>query len=202
MSSSERVGDGLDPIASPTQTPLFHSLNAARYARQDKIREVEQRTGRRLLCWIAEPHAEINKFDIPPMGDLLHDVADGEDVDLMLQTPGGDVDVAEKIVMMFRKRCGGLRVIVPESAKSAGTLIAIAADSIVMGYASELGPIDPQVYITTPTGEAMYRPAQSFLDGLAQIKKAAKDEGELSPAYFPILQQLRPRPLGLLPEGD
>src|SRR5713226_3676513 len=104
-------------IPSPSQTPLFHAINSARYARQDQIRQIEQRTGRRLLCWIAEPHAEIDKYDIAPMGDLLQHVADGEDIDLMLQTPGGDVDVAEKIVMMCRKRCGGLRVIVPEAAK-------------------------------------------------------------------------------------
>lgn len=145
-----------------------------------------------MLCWIAEPQAEIDKYDIAPIGDLLHHVGAGENVDLMLQTPGGDVDVAEKIVMMVRKRCRGLRVIVPEAAKSAGTFIAVAADQIVMGYASELGPIDPQVFITTPTGESMYRPAQSFLDGLAQIKDAAKKEGGLSPAYFPILQHVDP----------
>jgi hypothetical protein len=184
--------DASEPIPSPTQTPLFHAIHNTRYARQEQIRRIEARTGRRLLCWVAEPHAEIDKFDIPPMGDLLHHVNPGEDVDVMLQTPGGDVDVAEKIVMMCRKRCGGLRVIVPEAAKSAGTFIAVAADQIVMGYASELGPIDPQVFITTPTGESMYRPAQSFLDGLAQIKDAANREGSLSPAYFPILQHVDP----------
>lgn len=193
MSSTPPTGPGTaGPIPSPTQTPLFHAIHTARYSRQEQIRQIELRTGRRLLCWIAEAHAEIDKNDIPPIGDLLQNVAPDEDVDLFLQTPGGDVDVAEKIVMMFRKRCRGLRVIVPEAAKSAGTFIAIAADEIVMGYASELGPIDPQVFITTPTGESMYRPAQSFLDGLAQIKDAAKKEGTLSPAYFPVLQHIDP----------
>ena len=66
-------------------------------------------------------------------------------LDLLLQSPGGDIDKAENIVYMCRNRFSSFRVIVPESAKSAATLIALAADSIIMGYTSELGPIDPQI---------------------------------------------------------
>src|SRR4051812_27036842 len=103
MESAPPEGSGAsEPIPSPTQTPLFHAIHSSRYARQEQIRRIEERTGRRLLCWIAEPHAEIDKYDIAPMGDLLQHLSggDGEDIDLMLQTPGGDVDVAEKIVLM------------------------------------------------------------------------------------------------------
>jgi hypothetical protein len=82
-------------------------------------------------------------------------------------------------------------VIVPDSAKSAATLIAIGADEIVMGYCSELGPIDPQVEITTASGERMGRPAQSFLDGLEEIVSSV-GSGALSPAYFPLLDKLDP----------
>jgi hypothetical protein len=81
---------------------------------------------------------------------------------------------------------------VPEYAKSAATLIALAADIILMGYASELGPIDPQIVITTPEGRSVQRPARSFLDGLEDIKKKVKEDGELSPVYYPPLSQLDP----------
>jgi Serine dehydrogenase proteinase len=120
-------------------------------------------------------------------------VTDGEPIDLLLQTPGGDIDQAERMVLMCRRRVGDaeFRVVVPDSAKSAGTLIAIAADEIVMGEWSELGPIDPQVEITTAGGEPMARPAQSFLDGLQEIVNSAAD-GDLSPAYFPLLDKLDP----------
>lgn len=93
---------------------------------------------------------------------------------------------------MCRKRVRDktFRVIVPDSAKSAGTLIAIAADEIVMGEPSELGPIDPQITITTASGELMTRPAQSILDGLQAIIESAEDQ--LSPAYFPLLDKLDP----------
>jgi hypothetical protein len=111
----------------------------------------------------------------------------------MLHTPGGDVDQAERIVLMCRKRVGDaeFRVIVPDSAKSAGTLIAIAADEIVMGEWSELGPIRPQVQVITASGEPMARPAQPFLDGLDSIIQGAS-AGELSPAYFLLLDKRDP----------
>ncbi|HWA82808.1 MAG TPA: hypothetical protein VG820_05220, partial [Fimbriimonadaceae bacterium] len=141
---------------------------------------------------MAGPSTSIGGFDIPPFVDLLHDVETGSDVDLLLQTPGGDVDQAERIVLMCRKRVGDgtFRVLVPDSAKSAGTLIAIAADEIVMGEPSELGPIDPQISVTTANGELMTRPAQSILDGLHEIVDSAEDQ--LSPAYFPLLDTLDP----------
>jgi serine dehydrogenase proteinase len=179
--------------AEPSQTPLFHALESARYARQGQIRGIEDETKRRLVAYIAGPQTSIGSIDIPPFVDLLDDVEAGQPLDLMLQTPGGDIDQAERIVLLCRKRVGDaeFRVIVPDSAKSAGTLIAIAADEIVMGEPSELGPIDPQVVITTASGEPMARPAQSFLDGLTEIQEKTGD-GDLSPAYFPLLDKLDP----------
>jgi hypothetical protein len=180
------------PLPIPGQTPLFHALERARYDRQTQIRAIEGRTGRRLIAYVAGPMTSISAVDIPPFVDILDDVEQGSDLDLLLHTPGGDVDQAERIVLLCRKRVGGgsFRVVVPDSAKSAGTLIAIAADTIVMGEPSELGPIDPQVTITTARGEPMVRPAQSFLDGLESIVAGAGDE--LSAAYFPLLDKLDP----------
>ena len=178
----------------PKQSPLYHSLHKDRYARQQRIREIEQETGRTLIVYVANtahPGGFINRDDILPFGDLLIGKQNA-DLDLMLQSLGGDIDKAEKIVYMCRKQALSFRVIVPESAKSAATLIALAADSIVMGYTSELGPIDPQIVVTTPDGKTIIRPAQSFLDGLEEIKKQVQQEGGLSPVYYPLLQQLDP----------
>src|SRR4051812_48442983 len=181
-----------EPIPVPPQTPLFQALERPRYSRQTLIRAIEDRTGRRLIAYVAAPGTSISSHDIPPFVDILHDVEQDSDLDLLLHTPGGDVDQAERIVLLCRKRVGSgsFRVVVPDSAKSAGTLIAIAADVIVMGEPSELGPIDPQVTITTVSGEPIARPAQSFLDGLEGIVNSA--EKELSAAYFPLLDKLDP----------
>jgi len=94
---------------------------------------------------------------------------------------------------MCRNSTKSFRVIIAESAKSAATLIALAADEIVMGYTSELGPIDPQIVVTTASGQTIDRPAQSFLDGLKAIQDEVDEAGgKLSPVYFPLLQQLDP----------
>ena len=185
----------MPPSGIPSQTPLFHAINKDRYARQQLIKNIEKKTKRQLLVYIANlqhPNGGIEQSDVIAFGDLLQN-AYGSDIDLLLQSPGGDIDVAEKIIYMCRKAANGFRVIVAESAKSAATLIALAADEILMSHTSELGPIDPQVSITTASGEQMSRPAQSFLDGLKSIQEeVAKSGGKLSPVYFPLLQQLDP----------
>jgi len=180
----------LNNLETPSQTPLWHSMYADRYHRQALIKEIEKETERKFLVYVARIDAAINHTDILGFGDLLHGF-DNEDVDLLLQSPGGEIDRAEKIVGMCRERCKTLRVIVPESAKSAATLIAIASDTILMSDTSELGPVDPQVLFTTAMGSREFRPAQSFLDGIERIKTESAD-GTLSPAYFPILQGIDP----------
>lgn len=153
-------------------------------------------TGRRLGVYFANvehPNSGISQPDIAPIQDVLSDCDSNCDLDLLLQTPGGDIDVAEKLVYMIRQRVGGFRVIVAERAKSAGTLMALAADEILMSSTSELGPIDPQITISTAEGRPVNRPARSFLDGLDLIKKdVTLNGGVINPAYFPLLSQLDP----------
>jgi hypothetical protein len=183
------------PISIPPQTPLYYSEHRDKYSRQQMIKDIQDVTGRELIAYVANIHhpaGGIDQNDVLAFGDLMHDKAD-KDLDLLLQSPGGDIDIAEKIIYMCRSSTKSFRVIVAESAKSAATLIALGADEIVMGYISELGPIDPQVSVTTASGEPMDRPARSFLDGLKAIQKEVnRAGGRLSPVYFPLLQQLDP----------
>ena len=62
----------------------------------------------------------------------------------MLHSPGGDGETAVRITRAAQARCKELTVIVPDMAKSAATLLAVGAHYILMGPASDLGPIDPQ----------------------------------------------------------
>jgi hypothetical protein len=62
----------------------------------------------------------------------------------LIQTPGGNIDATEKIISLLEHRLDNYRVVVPSWAKSAGTLLALSANKIVLGINSELGPIDPQ----------------------------------------------------------
>jgi hypothetical protein len=132
---------------SPRKTPMYEAQNAERYLRQSRIKTIQARTDCRLLCYVAGIEAQIERDDVIGFAELLCNVPRGANIDLLLQTAGGDIDAAEKIVVMLRAAVGKegrFRVIVPDFAKSAGTLVALAADKILMTDWSELGPIDPQ----------------------------------------------------------
>ena len=66
-------------------------------------------------------------------------------IDVILHTPGGLVLAAEQIARALRSHPGRVTVFVPHYAMSGGTLIALAADEIVMDAHAVLGPVDPQL---------------------------------------------------------
>mgnify|MGYP000592676900 CR=1 FL=1 len=66
-------------------------------------------------------------------------------LDLFLYTRGGDVLTPWRLVNLFREYTSHFSVLVPFRAYSAGTLLCLGADEIVMGKMGELGPIDPSV---------------------------------------------------------
>lgn len=70
---------------------------------------------------------------------------DSVPIDLVLHTPGGLVLAAEQIAAALQKHPARVTVFVPHYAMSGGTLIALAADEIVMDDNAVLGPIDPQI---------------------------------------------------------
>ncbi len=64
-------------------------------------------------------------------------------VTIILDTPGGVVEVVERMVAVIRFIYREVIVIVPDRAMSAGTILALSADKIMMDHFSCLGPIDP-----------------------------------------------------------
>ena len=173
------------------RTPLYRALQSDRYARQEAISSIEKITNRQLLVYEANlwsNRSGLGEEDIQPFGDLLVRLSSKQNFDLLLQSPGGDIDAAEKIVYMCREIGGEFRVIIPEYAKSAATLIALASDQVIMGLASEIGPIDAQLTGPGPGGATFQTSAQAFIDEFDRIKKEVDDTGKLSPAYFPLLE--------------
>lgn len=181
-------------LPQPPQTPLFRATQAARYRRQDAIREIQRATGRKLISYVSGAAGYIERDDVLPLTDLLYRVKPGDKLDLMLHTLGGDVDAAEKIAGLLLKAVGSrgeLRIIVPDCAKSAGTLISLAAQSVIMSDTSELGPIDPQIVTTDPNGVRSSRPAQSYIDAYEDMLKQIKD-GADGPALQVLLAKFDP----------
>src|SRR5438552_18019739 len=70
---------------------------------------------------------------------------DDRPIDLVLHTPGGLVLAAEQIAHAVRAHPAKVSVLGPHYAMSGGTLIALAADEIVMDAHAVLGPVDPQL---------------------------------------------------------
>ncbi len=134
--------------------------------------------GRRLVAYFAKiehPNASMQPSDVAPMTALLEREDETENLDLWINSPGGSAQTAEKIVAACRAGCSGeFRVVVPNMAKSAATMTALCADQIVMGYLSELGPIDPQVPVRVG-GLLRHVSAQSFLDGQSAALQAVAE---------------------------
>lgn len=122
--------------------------------RKKYLAALSVKTGRTTIAyysgWLSAqtttPMLIINDDDKMGFMQATHNVDHTVGLDLILHTPGGSVTAAESIVDYILKIFkGDVRVIVPQIAMSAGTMIACSAREIVMGKQSNLGPIDPQV---------------------------------------------------------
>ena len=179
MSKSKDAENEPQPIAplpprAIDKTPMFTAMNAARYQRQTLIRDIEV-TQPKLLCYVAGNRAPVDRSDTLGFVDMLHNITPGEPIDLLLHTPGGDVDAAEKLITLVRSATGEegqLRVIVPDYAKSAGTLMALGANTIVMSDSSELGPIDPQISSKGGDGRDVVYSVLTYLNAYDEARQA------------------------------
>lgn len=145
------------------------------------------------LFRFGHPRAMMTSSDITTLETTLASVSGADQINLLLQSPGGDGTIVEKLVEMCRAYLSGtkpkFRVIVPNIAKSAATVMALGADSIVMGYCSELGPIDPQVQIAV-SGTIQYVSAFAFIDARDKLMAQIADAVTNNTPTVGLLQQL------------
>src|SRR6202158_6199384 len=124
-------------------------------SRRQLIAQIERRRRSRVILLVHRQET-MSVLGFPLMRYI--DVNDAEDVmracemtdpevplDLVLHTPGGLVLASLQIARAVRNRKGKVTVFVPHYAMSGGTLIALAADEIVMSPYAVLGPVDPQL---------------------------------------------------------
>ncbi|MHA1251220.1 MAG: SDH family Clp fold serine proteinase [Candidatus Helarchaeota archaeon] len=90
-------------------------------------------------------------------------------LDLILESSGGDLVMAVKIAHICKSYSEVFTVIVPFYAKSAASIIALSADNLILNRAGELGPIDPQV--KHPAFD-MFFPASSIKNALEFIESS------------------------------
>jgi hypothetical protein len=173
---------------------LERGLNPDQLLAERKIqlkRISELRDGRAVLVYAADikkpmvPNG-IDSTDLIPIEDQIATLQ-GDRLDFILETGGGFGDAAEDIVKLLRGRFSELNIIVPGTAKSAGTIIAMAGDDILMEPISALGPIDAQIVY-----QGKQFSAEAFIKGLDDIKDEAARKQSLNLAYIPILQTISP----------
>jgi ClpP class serine protease len=92
-------------------------------------------------------------------------------IDIVLHTPGGLVLASEQIAYALKRHTGKVTVFIPHYAMSGGTLVAMAADEIVIDPNAVLGPVDPQL-----GGQQGAYPAVSILKALEQPNPNRDDQ--------------------------
>lgn len=172
--------------------PLAGNFQLLSQERKKQLKRISQaRGGRDVLAFTADigkavPGTSIEYTDLAPLNDLVTNLK-GKKLDLILETPGGSGEVVEDIVRLLHGKYEELAVIVPGWAKSAGTLLTMAADEILMGPSSALGPIDAQLL-----WQGKRFSADALLESFEKIKKEVDQTGTLNKAYIPMLQGISP----------
>lgn len=117
--------------------------------RRKYLKRLHQHTGRNAIAyysgWLFRPpmttNLSVGDDDMNAFMAAVHQLKRDKGLDLILHTPGGDIAATEALVkylwVMFDK---DIRVIVPQLAMSAGTMIACAARSIVLGMVCKTRP--------------------------------------------------------------
>jgi hypothetical protein len=105
--------------------------------------KIEEKTGCKCLVFVLNSH-DIDRETFEVLCAHKEKVGSGDELNLIVQSYGGDLHSAYRIMKMLRKRFKKIRTYVPYLAKSAATFLAIASDEIVMGERGELGPMDSQ----------------------------------------------------------
>ncbi len=133
----------------------------------------------------------VSSRDVMGFMEAVHGLEPGP-LDLILHSPGGDSNAAEQIMKYLRDYgFGPIRAIIPLSAMSAASMMALCCDEILMAHHSQMGPIDPQFTLSTPDGPRQ-APAQAILDQFELAKKEiSKDQTSLG-AWLPILRSYLP----------
>ena len=149
MSASllDKMEDG-NEFLSAIQYPLNHDA-----VKEDILKALNNLANirkRNIVCYAANdlnPSIEnntIEQSDEAPFNNMLHQIND-TNVDIAVMTPGGIVETVEDIVEFIQCKFSSVSFIVLHKAMSAGTILCLSGDELIMNEQARLGPIDPQV---------------------------------------------------------
>jgi len=167
--------------------------------RRKYLKKLHDYTGRNIILYAAnwtQPSSvpaefiRISDEDIQGLMEVVSGLS-GRHLDLIIHSPGGSAEAAEAMVKYLRSKFDHIRAIIPYAAMSAATMLACAANVIVMGSHSFIGPIDPQVIVHTRLGIRAV-PAQAIIDQFNKAKRECRGSPKNLAVWLPIVEQYGP----------
>jgi len=137
------------------------------------------------------PMIPLDQSDFYIFHDLLGKKAGIREVDVYVETPGGSGEAAEEIVRFLHNNFNTVSFLVSGEAKSAGTIIVLSGDEILMTETGSLGPIDAQMQIGRSTISAY-----DYTEWVESKRKEAEEKGKLNPFDATMVAQITPGELG------
>lgn len=113
-------------------------------------------------------------------------------LDIILHSPGGSLEATESIVDILRQKFSNIRFFIPNTAKSAATMLALSGDEIYLASSAELGPIDPQIISRKQGGEINQSAAQAIIDQFEAAQKDLQKNPTKLTSWIPILPMYGP----------
>ena len=176
------------------------------YLRQRKIAEIQAKRGTRVIALVHRQETMrllgfpvVRYIDMDDSEDItraIHETDPATPIDVVLHTPGGLVLAALQIARALDRHPAKVTVLVPHLAMSGGTLIAMAANEIVISPHAVLGPIDPQVG-SFPAASLMKVVADKPIAEIDDQTLILADVGRKATAQVRrAAQELLERPLG------
>ncbi|HOF40644.1 MAG TPA: hypothetical protein PLD73_11260 [Candidatus Hydrogenedentes bacterium] len=139
--------------------------------------KVEALRGRRLIAYVTSSRpnasASISSDAICEFIRHLEAIGNTGEIDIIIVSNGGDPNAALRIVSLIKEKTGGFFVLIPYSAFSAATLIALGAKKIYMHPYGNLGPTDPQI-------TNQQKNVQFSTEDLPALLKFARDDVRLT----------------------
>ena len=137
------------------------------------------------------PEIPLDQSDFYMFHDLLGKKKEIREVDIYIETPGGSGEAAEEIVRFLHSNFDTVSFLVSGEAKSAGTIMVLSGDEILMTETGSLGPIDAQMQI----GRSIIS-AYDYTEWVETKRGEADKTGKLNPFDATMVAQITPGELG------
>jgi hypothetical protein len=177
--------------------------------RQPIYQKIEAERGTKVVAFVTGERlglqTQIASDAVEPFVSILDEIGPTKKISLVLDTMGGHTSAAWRLINLLRSFCDELEVVIPNKAMSAGTLMSLGADSIVMTKQAALGPIDPSLdnhplspEITVATGQKVRVSvsAEAVRGYLEEVRKDVADPTALAGVWTHLSNTIHPIVLG------